>query len=58
MNELEQHKGRLNREKEENRKTESQITQEERSLTKIRESLVLHEEEKASLEGEVAILRN
>ena len=37
---------------------EAQITTEERSLTKIRESLAIDEQEKAILVGEVAILRN
>lgn len=55
---LEDHKRKLEREKENNKEQESSIAGEERTLTKIRESLAKHEEERNNLEGEVAILRN
>jgi hypothetical protein len=55
---LDEHKNKLDREKENNKEAESNIAGEERQLTKIRESLAKHEEERKSLEGEVAILRN
>lgn len=55
---LEDHKKTLDRERENNKELESNIAGEERILTKIRESLARHEEERDNLEGEVAILRN
>jgi chromosome segregation ATPase len=55
---LEDHKKKLDREKENNKELESNIAGEERQLTKIRESLAKFEEERNNLEGEVAILRN
>jgi coiled-coil domain-containing protein 39 len=55
---LEDHKKKLEREKENNKELESNIAGEERQLTKIRESLAKFEEERNNLEGEVAILRN
>ena len=55
---LEDHKRSLDREREVNKGVESNIATEERTLTKIRESLAKHEEERDNLEGEVAILRN
>ena len=56
--ELEAHKARLEREKENNRGTETTIQHQERQLAKIREVLARSDEEKKSLEGEVVILRN
>jgi coiled-coil domain-containing protein 39 len=56
--ELEAHKNRLEREKENNRGTEGTIQQQDRQLAKIREVLARSDEEKSSLEGEVVILRN
>ena len=56
--ELESHKSRLDREKENNRGTEGIIVQQERVLAKTRETLARSDEEKKSLEGEVVILRN
>ena len=50
---LEDHKKTLDREKENNKELESNIAGEERTLTKIRESLAKHEEERNNLEGEV-----
>ena len=55
---LEDHKKKLDREKENNKELESNIGGEERQLTKIRESLAKFEEDRNNLEGEVAILRN
>ena len=55
---LEDHKKKLDREKENNKELESNIGTEERQLTKIRESLAKFEEERNNLEGEFAILRN
>ena len=55
---LEDHKGKLAREKENNKELESGIGGEERQLTKIRESLARYEQDRDNLEGEVAILRN
>jgi len=55
---LEDHKKKLDREKDNNKELESNIGGEERQLTKIRESLAKFEEERNNLEGEVAILRN
>ena len=55
---MEDHKKKLDREKENNKELESNIAGEERQLTKIRESLAKFEEERNNLEGEVAILRN
>ncbi len=40
---LEEHKNKLGREKENNKETESNIAAEERQLTKIRESLTKHD---------------
>ena len=55
---LEDHKKKLDREKDNNKELESNIGGEERQLTKIRESLAKFEEDRNNLEGEVAILRN
>lgn len=55
---LEDQKQKLNREKENNKETDSSIAAEDRQLVKIRESLAKHEEERKNLEGEVAIMRN
>ncbi len=56
--ELEAHKARLEREKENNAGTEHAIQQQDRQLGKVREQLGRADEEKKSLEGEVVILRN
>lgn len=56
--ELESHKARLEREKENNRGTEGQIQVQERQLAKIREALARSLEEQKNLNGEVTILRN
>jgi septal ring factor EnvC (AmiA/AmiB activator) len=48
----------LDREKDNNKELDSNIGAEERVLTKIRESLAKHDQERSNLEGEVAILRN
>ena len=56
--ELESHLAGLEREKENNRGTESNIQTEERTLTKLREQLAKDEDQKKQIEGEVAILRN
>ena len=50
---LEDHKKKLDREKENNKELESNIAGEERQLTKIRESLAKFEEERDNLEGEL-----
>jgi hypothetical protein len=55
---LEDHKKKLERERENNKELESNIGGEERQLTKIRENIARMEEERKNLEGEVAILRN
>ena len=55
---LEDHKKKLDRERDKNKELDSNIGGEERQLTKIRESLGKFEEERNNLEGEVAILRN
>lgn len=55
---LEQHKQRLEREKENNRATENDIQAQDRLLAQIREKLSKKTEEKESLNGEVQILRN
>lgn len=55
---MEDHKRKLERERENNKELESNIGGEERQLTKIRENIARMDEERKSLEGEVAILRN
>ena len=55
---MEDDKKKLEREKENNKDTESSIAFEERQLTKIREVLSRSEEDRKNLDGEVAILRN
>ena len=55
---LDDQKQKLDREKENNKETESQIAGEEWNLTKIRENLAKQEDDRQNLEGEVAILRN
>jgi hypothetical protein len=55
---LEQHKQRLEREKDNNRATEGEIQTQDRELAKLREKLSRAIDDKKSLDGEVAILRN
>ena len=55
---LEQHKQRLEREKDNNRATEGEIQTQDRELAKLREKLTRAIDDKKSLDGEVAILRN
>ena len=55
---LEDHKQKLERERENNKELESNIGAEERQLTKIRENIARMDEDRKNLEGEVAILRN
>lgn len=55
---LEDHKKKLDRERDNNKELESNIGAEERQLTKIRENIARMEDDKKNLEGEVAILRN
>ena len=55
---MEDHKRKLERERENNKELESNIGAEERQLTKIRENIARMDEERKNLEGEVAILRN
>lgn len=55
---MEDHKRKLDREKENNKELESNIGAEERQLTKIRENIARMDEDRKNLEGEVAILRN
>ena len=56
--ELEQHQGRLEREKESNKETRSAIVVEERGLVVTREKLQKADQETKDTEGHVAILRN
>ena len=55
---LEDHKKKLQQEKDNNKEAESKIASQERQLTKIREDLARNEDDRKALEGEVAILRN
>ena len=55
---LDEHKKRLAREQDNNKEIESGYEFEQRQLVKIRDSLSKQQEDKNSLEGEVAILRN
>lgn len=55
---MEQHKQRLNREKDNNRATEGEIQTQDRELAKLREKLTRATNDKKSLDGDVAILRN
>ena len=56
--ELDQHQGRLEREKESNKETKGAITAEERQLVVTREKLQKADQETKDTEGQVAILRN
>jgi septal ring factor EnvC (AmiA/AmiB activator) len=55
---LEDHQNKLMREKDNNVELDSNISSQERVLTKLRENLTRSEEDRKNLEGEVAILRN
>lgn len=55
---LEDHKNKLKREKDNNLDLDGQVASQERTLTKLRESLAKSDLERKNLEGEVAILRN
>jgi len=55
---LEDHKNKLKREKDNNIDLDAQVASQERTLTKLRESLARSDLERKNLEGEVAILRN
>lgn len=55
---LEDHKNKLKREKDNNLDLDGQVASQERVLTKLREALAKSDLERKSLEGEVAILRN
>jgi len=55
---LEEHQNKLMREKDNNVELDSNISSQERVLTKLRENLTRSEEDRKNLEGEVAILRN
>lgn len=55
---MDEHKKRLAREQDNNKEIESGYEFEQRQLVKIRDSLSKQQEDKNSLEGEVAILRN
>ena len=55
---MEDHKRKLNRERDNNKQLDSDIAGEERSLARIRENLAKLDSEKDNLNGEVAILRN
>jgi septal ring factor EnvC (AmiA/AmiB activator) len=56
--ELDENKGKLQREKENNSELSDNIESQERVLTKLRETLTRSESDRKNLEGEVAILRN
>ena len=55
---LEDNQNKLMREKDNNVELDSNISSQERVLTKLRENLTRSEEDRKNLEGEVAILRN
>jgi len=55
---LEDHKQKLQREKDSNTELDGNIASQERILTKIRDQLSRSDTERKNLEGEVAILRN
>lgn len=55
---LEDHKDKLKREKDNNIDLDAQVASQERTLTKLRESLAKSDLDRNNLEGEVAILRN
>ena len=55
---LEDNKTKLTREKDNNLDLEAGVASQERTLTKLRESLSKSDKDKSNLEGEVAILRN
>jgi len=55
---LEDHKNKLDREKDNNTELDSNILSQDRILTKLRETLSRSDTERKNLEGEVAILRN
>lgn len=55
---MKQHEERLERDKKSNKETVEQIIVEERKLDKKRDDLSILEQDKANLEGEVAIFRN
>ena len=55
---LEDHKNKLLREKDNNTELEGGIASQERTLTKLRDQLSRSDIERKNLEGEVAILRN
>ena len=57
-NDLEDHKAKLVREKDNNTELDGNIASQERILTKLRETLTRSETDRKNLEGEVAILRN
>ena len=56
--ELETHKSRLEREKENNKGTEGHLARAERELTQLRENMSRSDQAKSELEGNVAIQRN
>ena len=55
---LEDHKGKLQREQDNNTELRGNIASQERILTKLREALARSDIDRKNLEGEVAILRN
>ena len=55
---LEEHKKRLQREKDNNGKLEVDVLKQDRVLTELRETMTQADEDRKNLDGEVAILRN